>query len=126
MRTTSILVVALAAALTLAATAVAKDRVLGQTSASGDFAMALANGTATNPHVILVRVVSAPRQAVSGHWMLVCGRGMGGGSRTGSFKGVAPLTRPLRLPMVRAELCTVAASAKLSHSGRITVSLIAR
>jgi hypothetical protein len=80
-------------------------RVLGRGSASGDFAVAAANGTAKHPYQMAVRLF-----------------GIGVGSKTASFKGAG--IHILRLPMFRADSCVVTAS--VSGSGHVVVQILAR
>jgi hypothetical protein len=99
-------------------------RTIGKASASGDYAIALASGQAKRPAAIYARITSRPPQSVSGHWTMVCGKGFGAGSKSGSFKGRSPVQRRLRMPMSRPDNCTVSASGSLDRSGRIVVTLL--
>jgi len=111
---------------TIAQGASEKDRVIGRAASSGDYAVTLASGNAKKPKQIKVTVTSSPLQKVSGNWTMVCSKGFGAGSKSGSFSARAPVTRRLRFPMRAPDSCTVSASGHLSGSGRIVVVLRAR
>jgi hypothetical protein len=119
-------IAAIGIALVAAGTAagVANLRVIGKASASGDYAIAIASGNAKRPTAIYARVTSRPAQSVSAHWTLVCSKGFGAGSKSGSFKGRSAIQRRLRMPMTRPDNCTVSASGSLNRSGRIVVTLL--
>jgi hypothetical protein len=104
----------------------AGGKIIGSSSAAGDYAIAQASGTAKHPHAVLVRVTAKPSQRVSGAWSLVCTKGFGAGTKSGNVKGRAPFTQPLTLPMRSVDSCIVSANAQLSGSGRITVQLLAQ
>ena len=116
--------IALLAVLPLPATAEA--RIIGRAKASGDFAVAVASGSARRPRVLRVRVTARPRQRVSGSYTVVCSKGSGAGSKSGDFSGRTTLRRKLRMPMPRPDSCSVGASAQLEEGCRITLVLIAR
>lgn len=99
-------------------------RVIGRGSSSGDFATVIASGTAKRPSVLYARITSRPRQRVTGNWTMVCSKGFGAGSKSGSFAGRTPIQRRLRFPMTRPASCTVSAGGSLDRSGRITVTLL--
>jgi len=115
---------AILAAMIITAGTYAATRVIGRASASGDYAIALADGQATKPRAILIRVLARPNQSVSGNWTMVCSKGFGAGSKSGRFAARTPLTRRLRMPMSRPDDCSVSGSAQLKRSGRITVLLL--
>jgi hypothetical protein len=114
----------LAAVATLALPAVADARNIGSSGASGDYAVAVASGTATNPHSLWVKVTSSPHQRVSVSWTVVCSRGFGAGSKSGQFTARTTTRRKLRLPMRHPDNCTASASAQLeSGSGHLRVTM---
>jgi hypothetical protein len=120
-------VVALLACAGLAAAAGGtKPRVIGSASASGAYAIALANGSTEDPRALFVRVRSRPRQHVDGAWTVVCHKKSAERSRSGDIHGRTPLRRRLRLPSGHPSDCAVSATAQLARSGRITVELLAR
>ena len=96
---------------------------IGSASASGDYAIALASGTAENPGTINVRVTASPRQRVSVSWTMVCSKGLGAGSKSGQFSARTTVTRALRKPQSNPDSCTVSASAQLDNGGRVRVTL---
>lgn len=99
-------------------------KVIAQSSSSGDFAIALATGDAKNPKAISVAADASPHQEVDVYWTMVCVRGYGAGSKSGSFSAEAPASKQLALPMRNPDDCTVSASAQLSNSGQIKVKLL--
>lgn len=109
----------------VATPAVADARIIGSATARGDYAIALASGSANDPASIYVRVKSRPRQRVSVFWNMICSRGFGAGSKDGDFKARTTVKRKLRMPMRNPDDCTVSASGQLDGSGRIKVQLLA-
>jgi hypothetical protein len=99
-------------------------RVVGSARASGDFATAIASATVNRPTRLSLRIIAKPRQRVDGNWTLVCSKGMGAGSKSGTVAGRSTLTRPMRFPMARPDSCTAAGSGSLSGSGRLTVQIL--
>jgi hypothetical protein len=97
---------------------------IGVETASGDYATAVASGTARRPGAIYVVVKSSPRQGISdGAWSVTCSRGLGAGSRSGEFGGSTPRAVRIRLPMRRPTTCYVGASAQLDEGGDLRVSI---
>jgi hypothetical protein len=104
-------------------------------SASGDYAVASAAGTANRPSQIDLRLqTTTPQKGIYATWLAVCSRGYGAGSRsghvtTGTYKipGEAGYiaTFRVRMPMRRPDSCIVSADAQLNGSGRLTVRLVA-
>lgn len=87
----SIAVALLAATVTSLATASpAGMRVIGTASASGDFAAAVATGSAKRPTALYLRILASPRQRVTGNYATVCTKNSGAGSKSGQFAGTAP------------------------------------
>lgn len=101
-------------------------RLIGQQSASGDFAIAFASGTASRPSAIYVRVIATPRQTVSVNWNMICSRGTGAGSKEGSYNTSDTGLRRLRMPTAHPDSCTVAAGGSLARGGRIKVLIYKR
>ena len=89
--------------------------------ARGDFAICVAGGNVNRPLALYVYVSATPGQHVSGAWTVVCSKGLGAGSKSGSFSGRTTLRRYIRMPYRRPDSCTVSADAQLSHSGRLHV-----
>jgi hypothetical protein len=101
-------------------------RHLGSCRSSGDFATCVTSGSVNHPSSIHVHVSATPAQNVSGAWSIVCTRGSGAGSKSGSFHGFTTLTRNVPFPMRHPDKCTVSADAQLSRGGGIRVWLTAR
>ena len=120
-------VAALVAALVVVTSPLAateKLRVIGRATISGDFATTIANGRAPRPATLAVRVLASPNQLVDGNWNMVCSKGVGAITKSGTFAGRTPLTRSMRFRMARPDDCTVAALASLKASGRLTVLIL--
>ena len=101
-------------------------RHLGSCRSHGDFATCVTSGSVDFPSSIHVHVSATPAQNVSGAWSIVCTRGSGAGSKSGSFHGFTTLSRNVPFPMRHPDNCTVSADAQLSGSGGIRVWLTAR
>lgn len=119
-------VVACATLATGALAATSSWRVVGKGSASGDFAVAAANGTAKRPTAMAVRVLVTKRQTVNVFAVSACAKGFGVGSKSAQFKLRAPAMRVLKMPMAKADSCDVTASASITGGGRVTVQVLAR
>jgi F420-0:gamma-glutamyl ligase len=121
------LVMAATLSLVIAEPAIAGTyKRIGSESASGDFAIAIASGTAKKPKAIYVAVIAKPRQQVSVNWTLVCSKGAGAGSKSGGYDTSSSTKRKLRLPMSNSDSCSVSASGSLARGGKITVRLYQR
>lgn len=123
-RAALILIVGIAAVAAPASASTFKQ--IGSKSASGDFATALASGTATNPNGIYVAVFAKPRQRVDVNWTMVCTRGTGAGSKSGDYKTTSSAKHKLRMPTAHPDSCTVSAGGSLARGGKITVKLYRR
>lgn len=121
------LAIAVTLSLFITAPAIAGTyKQIGSKSASGDFAIAIASGTAKTPKAIYVAVIAKPRQQVSVTWTLVCSKGAGAGSKSGNYDTSSSTKRKLRLPMSNSDSCSVSAGGSLARGGRITVRLYQR
>ena len=100
--------------------------VIDAQSASGDYAIAIASGSANNPSRMKVRIKTSPSQHATGNYTIVCSKGMGAGSKDGSYSGYGSFTRRLRFPMRNPDSCTASALGSLDASGRVKVILKAR
>ncbi len=89
----------------------------GSCTASGDYAVCDASGTATRPDDIYMHVTSSPGQQVQVYWDVVCSKGDGAGSASGSFTATTTVRRLIRHPYARPDSCDVAASAQLATGG---------
>src|SRR4051812_22092623 len=98
---------------------------VGQGTAHGDFAVAVASANVNHPHALYVRVKSRPHQRASGAYTVVCSRGFGAGSKSANFHGRTTFYRRMRMPYHRPSSCSVSADAQLSHGGFIKVQIYA-
>lgn len=89
----------------------------GRCYAAGGFAICSASGTATRPVSIHLHVRAEPNQKVSGAWDVVCSKGLGVGSRSGSFSGRTALNHLMRQNYTHPDSCIVSADAQLSQNG---------
>jgi hypothetical protein len=116
----AILVVASAAVGSLATW-----HVIASQHASGDYADTVVSGAVDHPEQqIAVRVTAIPNQHVTGNWNIVCSKGYGAGSKSGSFSGQTPLVHAMTLPMSSPDSCTAAGGAQLDKGGQPTVSIV--
>ena len=92
--------------------------------AQGDYAICDASGTTWHPLSVVLHVTSTPGQHVSGAWDVLCSKGSGDGSRSGTFSGTTPLKRTLKLNYRRPDNCIVSADAQLGTGGSVTVRLV--
>lgn len=99
---------------------------VGTCTAKGDYATCVASGNVNKPTAIYAHVLASPNQHVSGSWSMVCSKGSGAGSKSGSISGTTPVRHQLTMPYVDPSSCSVAADAQLSRSGSITVYITAR
>jgi hypothetical protein len=103
-----------------------KEVVVGQKSARGLHASAVASVTAPGPGGLAVRVTAAPRQRVRGSWTVSCRQGTSSSRDADDFAGRAPLTvatRPFGSP---GDTCTVVGVGTLTGSGHVKVELLGR
>ncbi len=89
----------------------------GSCTASGQYAICVASGNAWHPRRIRVHVHAAPDQHVSVAWDMVCSKGSGAGSRSGSFTAYTPVNRIIRHPYFHPRSCTIASDAQLMDGG---------
>ena len=94
----------------------------GSCRISGDFATCVASGNATGGiKNIYAHVSASPNQSVDVSWSMVCVKGSGAASKSGSFTATTPIRRYLKMPFFRPRSCSVATSAQLSGSGSLHV-----
>jgi len=102
----------------------------GSCRANGDFAVCVASGGVSHHRRIYVHASAHPGQFVTVDWSMTCTKGMGAGSKSGSFTAwagpVQYLRHRLRKPYYRPDFCSVAAEVQLSSSGSIHVWLTAK
>jgi hypothetical protein len=72
----------------------------------------------------LVRVSLTPNQRVAVNWFVVCSKGFGSGSKSGSFKARTSVRRKVRMPTHNPHDCAVSASAQLDGGERRRVTLL--
>lgn len=101
-------------------------KLVASKSASGDFATAVASGTATRPKAVYLAVIATPRQSVTGSWTMVCSKGAGAGSKSGDFTTSSSAKRKLKMPTVNPDSCSVAATAQLATGGKLVVRIYKR
>lgn len=106
-------------------TATASAGTIGQANARGDFATAIANGEADRPRWLKVTITTSPRQRATGNYTVICTKGWGSGSKSGSLSGWGKFTRWLKMPMRGSDNCMVSALGSLDRGGHIRVVLSA-
>ena len=99
---------------------------IGSCSISGGFATCEASGSVNRPIRIKVHVKASPNQRFTGNWSMVCSKGTGAASTSGTVSGLTPRVKELRMPFANPDSCDVAAIASLNGSGSIHVYLTAR
>jgi hypothetical protein len=99
---------------------------IGSCRSSGDFATCIASGSVNNPLYIRAHVKASPNQIETGNWNMVCSKGTGAGSSSGSINGTTPRVKKLRMPMPHPDSCDVAVGGQLSGGGSIFVYITAR
>jgi len=104
----------------------ADTKRIGKATARGDYATTIADGDVNNPTAIWVKIKARPNQKADGNWSMVCDKGVGAGSKSGSYSGTTPYVRRLKMPYSRPDSCIVSALGSLSNSGKIIVILLAR
>jgi hypothetical protein len=119
-------VVGAALVLAVPATAQSPYKRIAQKGASGDFAIAIAAGTAQNPRGIAAKAIATPRQSVDINWTMVCAHGTGAGSKKGSYSISSPMLRTLKMPTSRPDSCTVSVGGSLARGGKIKVQIFKR
>jgi hypothetical protein len=100
-----------------AVAASANAGTIGSCSASGEYAICVASGTANHPITITVTVTSSPDQSVYVAWDTVCSQGTGAGNSSGSFTANTPVTRAISHPYYQPDQCIVSADAQLRDGG---------
>jgi hypothetical protein len=103
----------------------AHSRQIGSCRAQGDFAICTASGSVNHPLSLVVHVTSSPNQHISGAWDVVCAKGTGAGSKSGTFSGTTPFQRTLKMNYRRPDSCTVSADAQLGTGGSLHIWIIA-
>ena len=99
-------------------------KVMGSSSAKGDFPATLAHATIDKPAAIKVKVTPTPASATRVSWNVACRKGRSAGNTQGRYSLSAPSTRTLRAPMKNSDACEVSASAQMLKGGTIKVEII--
>ena len=87
----------------------------------GKYATAAASANMKKPGEIWLRVSAAPKQEVSGQWNVSCGVG---NVDDDTFTVTPPHERKLTIPSKSAASCIAGATAQLSGSGRVKVTIL--
>ncbi len=99
-----------------------------QRSATGESAIAQAQGIIDNPEIIRLRVVAEPPQQANVSYTLICVvRGKARGD-SGQFSAKTPIDREIEIPGGTPTDCNVSANAQLEsrRSGKVTMKLRGR
>lgn len=111
--------------LAFAATAGAGSwRVIGTAKASGDFAVAAANGSAKRPKQLAIRITNSRNGKVTGMAVVSCSKGFGIGSKSSQYSGRSPLFKVLPIPMRNSDSCDVVASGSSMAGGILKVQIL--
>jgi hypothetical protein len=87
----------------------------------GKYATAAASANMKKPGEIWLRVSAAPKQEVTGQWNVSCGAG---NVDMDTFTVTPPHERKLTIPSKSAPSCIAGATAQLSGSGRVKVTIL--
>jgi len=107
------------------ATASGDGKSFGFGRASGQFKSIEASGTVKQPGVLLVKISSAPKQATTVSYAMVCTRTGGGAVNSmGQRKVSTPGSFEMKKPAGKLKRCDVFANAQLTKRGRMKLSLV--
>lgn len=100
----------------------------GQQSASGEAAVAQAQGIIDNPEIIRLRVIAQPPQNANVSYTLNCTTKGKTGGDTRQFSASTPIDREVEIPNGKPAKCTVSANAQLEFGkrGKVTMKLRGR
>ncbi|MGI8730913.1 MAG: hypothetical protein ACR2LK_13170 [Solirubrobacteraceae bacterium] len=100
----------------------------GRQSATGEAAIAQAEGIIRKPEIIRLRVVTEPPQTVMVSYTLLCTVNGETGGDSAQFTEETPIDREVELPDGEPTQCNVSANAQLEvgESGRVTMKLRGR
>jgi hypothetical protein len=99
-------------------------KVMGSSSAKGDFPATLAHATIAKPAAIKVKVTPTPAFNTRMSWNIACRKGRTAGNTQGRYSLTTPSTRTLKAPMKNSDTCEVSASAQMLKRGTIKVEII--
>lgn len=100
----------------------------GQQSASGEAAVAQAQGIIDNPEIIRLRVIAQPPQNANVSYTLLCTTKGKTGGDTRQFSASTPIDREVEIPNGKPTKCNVSANAQLEFGqrGKVTMKLRGR
>lgn len=100
----------------------------GQQSASGEAAVAQAQGIIDKPEIIRLRVIAQPPQNVNVSYTLLCTKKGKTGGDTRQFSASTPIDREVEIPNGKPTKCNVSANAQLEFGkrGKVTMKLRGR
>jgi hypothetical protein len=75
------------------------------------------SASVSHPAAVALRVISQPAQNTFVKWSLVCSKGSGTGSTSGSYTSQTTRLQPLRLPMGSPRSCRVAVQGHFPDGG---------
>ncbi len=114
-------------ALVIPAAALASSwHIIGQGKASGKFTIAAASGSAIRPIAIQMKVTASPNIRAHAGYSIQCRKGSRKATGTGKAVGRTPITKTIALPVVHPSSCVVIASATLTSTTKMTVTIRAR
>jgi hypothetical protein len=99
-------------------------KVMGSSSAKGDFPATLAHATIDKPMAIKLKVTPTPAYKTRMSWNVACHKGRSAGNTQGRYSLTTPSTRTLKAPIKNSDACEVSASAQMLKSGTIKVEII--
>ena len=101
-----------------------ETKVMGTSSAKGDFPATLAHATIAKPATIKLRVTPTPPYKTQMSWNLACRKGTSVGNKQGRYSLTTPSTKTLKAPLKNSDTCEVSASAQMLKRGTIKVEII--
>jgi hypothetical protein len=100
-------------------------RVFAKATASGEFTVVRAAGTAPRPQALAIRLTSSPSQVTDATWSMICAKGSTSAKATsGRASETTPFTRTLPISIARADRCVVSAKGQLSIGGTIRIFVL--
>ena len=118
-------------------------RIIAQGKLIKGHLIAVAEGTATAPSSVSVKIIATPAQQVKVDWSLICSNGTlalpgdteapgapaapdgsGPEEKSGVFSATAPLSRLLALPLTHPNICIVSVYGTLSKKGTEVIQIL--
>jgi hypothetical protein len=115
---------AIAVTVGVASAATLGWRVIGTARASGDSAVASANGTASHPRLLAVRITSSHGGSVNGFAIVSCSNGSGFSAKSLNYSGHSPLLKLMPTPMKNSDSCVVIARGSSTSGGTVVVQIL--